>query len=660
MISSVPRRDADPSRAALAAGLAFVLLTGLALRLSIVPRLTDPVSPDEVYYWQAAKNMAAGRGMVTDIVWNYVHGVPDQTPVPSHGYWMPLMSWVLYPFAKLLGPSYASAQVCGMLLGLGLIGFAFALAWSWWRSLPAAVLAGLLIALSHTAALASVMGDTIVLCSLLVGGALWCMTPGLTGRVPHLVAAGIMSGLAHLTRNDAALVLVALVITYLWLRRRGAPVKPVYLAWFVAAHALVVAPWLIRNYVVFGGIAGAGLAKVALLPEYIDIFRVDLDGITLSNLISGKSVGELLALRVGVLTFMLTWAGPAINIGFYYLPVHAWRERFEDQIPFIAQVAVVTAVYWLLLPHLAMRGSHPKAAAVFCVYVAVGIAGGLMRQIGLQQRAGSEARHTWMPAAAFGAIVLLLVHYSTGWLVDALRKTYEDPYYYSRQRIAALVPELRPGPIISDDPWRLHHLTGLACYQLPSDGAEATMRLVQRVGARRVMVRGAYRERMGLPPFQVGPLPPDVPRLQFQAWLPTVQPGGLFVYRPIMLRPGVIEANHEGKRLAEQGEPEAALAQFRRAAELQGRDGSGLIHRNIGKSLADLGRLDEAVRSFQRAVQIDPSDRMSRYAAAKYLMEIGRPEEAVPHLEQILTVEPFNGEASYKLAECLAQIRMSE
>lgn len=170
------------SSVSLALALGFVVLVALALRLMVAGRVDHSVTPDDCYYWHVARNMAAGRGMVADVVWNYSCGVPTELPVPAHGYWMPLTTWIIYPFVKLFGPGYASAQVPALLCGLGMVVLAFCLAWSWWQSLPAATLAGLLAALGQHYAFWSVVADTAMPYGVLLAGALWCMSAGLRGR----------------------------------------------------------------------------------------------------------------------------------------------------------------------------------------------------------------------------------------------------------------------------------------------------------------------------------------------------------------------------------------------------------------------------------------------------------------------------------------------
>src|SRR5262249_21553258 len=107
---ALPGRPAMPKRI-------YVLLWAVSLfTLSVAAEsVTFPGYMDSAYYYHVAANLASGRGLVEDFIWNYLSGMPD-LPAPANLYWMPLTSFVATPGMKLLEPSFRAAQMPFILL----------------------------------------------------------------------------------------------------------------------------------------------------------------------------------------------------------------------------------------------------------------------------------------------------------------------------------------------------------------------------------------------------------------------------------------------------------------------------------------------------------------------------------------------------------------
>jgi tetratricopeptide (TPR) repeat protein len=97
----------------------------------------------------------------------------------------------------------------------------------------------------------------------------------------------------------------------------------------------------------------------------------------------------------------------------------------------------------------------------------------------------------------------------------------------------------------------------------------------------------------------------------------------LYVYRVVRLRPGVMAAYQEGDALRKKSDFTRALAAFRRAAQLQGEDGSGPIYANIGACLVDLKRPREALANLEHSLRLDPDNAGARRAAESCRKGIG-------------------------------------
>src|SRR5690606_23479524 len=82
--------------------------------------IDEPSYSDAYYYYNAAERLATGEGLTDPYLWNYLH-LPDELPMPSHSYWMPLSSLVAALSMKIFGVSFSAAQVPTLLALIGLV-----------------------------------------------------------------------------------------------------------------------------------------------------------------------------------------------------------------------------------------------------------------------------------------------------------------------------------------------------------------------------------------------------------------------------------------------------------------------------------------------------------------------------------------------------------
>jgi hypothetical protein len=206
--------------------LALVALGALAIRVVAAIATNDhPVQGDAMTFHQVAQHLAGGEGFRRPF---------SPGPTAEH----PPAWEVLLAAADRLGANgYLSHRLIGALIGtvtvvlVGLLGRAVAGARV---GLVAAALAAAYPML--WTADVSLMSETLY-GALLVGALL-----AAAARRPALF--GILLGLAALTRGEALLLVPLLAVPLLWRRPRS-------LAVAVAAFALVLAPWTVRNLVTF-------------------------------------------------------------------------------------------------------------------------------------------------------------------------------------------------------------------------------------------------------------------------------------------------------------------------------------------------------------------------------------------------------------------------
>jgi hypothetical protein len=292
-------------------------LLALVGRLALVGGFPDPAYPDSFYYVNVARQIAAGHGFNTDVLWIFAEvggKIPANPvlPIASNAHWMPLASLVQVPFIWILGPTaFASA------LPFALIGAVAApIAWAIGRDAGApryvALGAGILTALPGLSWVYMAQPDNFSLYQPLVAAALWMAARGVRGSRRSFLLAGLFTGLATLSRNDGVLVLGVLGLAFLWDRWRtrrafGAePPRPARIPLAtalgaVALFAVCVVPWFVRQLVVFGSLSPSTASGKVLFIRDIGEWNSITTPATLDHLL-GMGIGPLIGTRIHGLT----------------------------------------------------------------------------------------------------------------------------------------------------------------------------------------------------------------------------------------------------------------------------------------------------------------------------------------------------------------------
>jgi hypothetical protein len=338
-----------------------IVLYGLALivRLGLIAHYPDPAYPDSYYYVDVARALFAGHGFNIDLIWIFPevggHIPADPVlPIPSNAHWMPLASLVQLPFMAVLGAvPWASA------LPFALIGATAApLTWAMARDAGAqeviAIGAGILVAIPVLTATFMVQPDNFALYQPLVLASLWMGARGLKGDARAFVAAGLLAGIATLSRNDGVLVLATLGVAFAWdrwrhWRSRSGSSRPAIPAWAaigcVALFVAVLAPWWLRQLAVFGSLSPSTASGKVLFIRDIGEWNSITTPATLDHLL-GMGIGPLLVTRVGGLVAALM-IYVTLVAGFVLAPfmaIGAWaRRRSVDFGPFFVYAILLFA-----------------------------------------------------------------------------------------------------------------------------------------------------------------------------------------------------------------------------------------------------------------------------------------------------------------------------
>ncbi len=329
-----------------------IVLYGLALvvRLLLIWHFPDPAYPDSFYYVDVARSLHDGQGFWIDLIWIFPEvggGIPaDPTlPIPSNAHWMPLASIVQVPFMAVLGPTaWASA------LPFALIG-ALAAPTTWFMARDAgardrvALSAGILVAVPVLSVVYMVQPDNFSLYQPLVLGALWMGARGLKGSPRSFALAGLLAGLATLSRNDGLLVLGALGLAFLWDRWRRKAIPWSAAAACVGLFVLVMAPWWVRQLAVFGSISPSTASGKVFFIRDIGEWNSILTPATLDHLL-GMGIGPFVLSRLGGLVAAVM-IFTTLVAGFVLVPfmvVGGWaRRRSLDFGPFFLYAAALLA-----------------------------------------------------------------------------------------------------------------------------------------------------------------------------------------------------------------------------------------------------------------------------------------------------------------------------
>ena len=337
---------------------AATLLVLLALALRVGPALhPPPPQSDAADYQRLAVGMLDGRGYVDPA------GNPTAFRPPLYAAFLALLGGseqVAAPVQALLGAANVLLLVA---LGLRLLG-----------SGPAPWIAGALLALDPVQAEASsrLLSETLYGSLVLLALLALHLVAGMRG----VVLAGACCGLAALTRS-AGLPLIAIVCAWLaWRHPRRWRAAGV----FVAAAALTLSPWILRNALVLGAPVLTTQGGITLYSSYRPpegkIFGVLVQD---DEVRRAQARGEVeadrqltaAALRLAVSRPAETLRLALLKIAFFWVPID-WEVRqppgrldpvFLFALPFAAWGAIRERR--LLLPFCILAGLTVFSAAVY-------------------------------------------------------------------------------------------------------------------------------------------------------------------------------------------------------------------------------------------------------------------------------------------------------
>ena len=395
-----------------------LLLYALALgvRLLLIAGFPDPAYPDSFYYVDVARALARGEGFNIDVIWIFaeVGGTipPDpMLPIPSNAHWMPLASMVQVPFILLFGEVAWASALPFALVGAVAAPLTWAIARDAGTTTQVAIAAAILTAVPVLSLVYLTQPDNFSLYQPLVVGALWLGARGLKGSPRSFALAGLLAGMATLSRNDGVLVLGALGVAFLWDRTRAwrdrggrGPVISVSAAVAcVALFLLVLSPWWLRQLIVFGSLSPSTASGKVLFIRDIGEWNSITTPATLEHLL-GQGVGPLLLSRLGglvaaVMIYVTLVAGFVLAP---FMVIGAWaRRRSLDFGPYFVYGSALFAFSALVSAVHVPGGTFIHSAVALAPHSYILAIEGIVLAIGWV----AARRRSWDPPAATRAFV---------------------------------------------------------------------------------------------------------------------------------------------------------------------------------------------------------------------------------------------------------------
>lgn len=470
------------------------LIAGLAVRAGLASQAMHPGYADPSLYLKAAENLVDGRGLTVDYIWHFL-GDPRDIPRPSHDYWMPLPSVVIACFLWAFGRSVPVALIPSVLLGLALSLVTYRLSIAYSSSRHQAIMSSLLVFSLPLIFLESVKCDAVIYSGFFLALGLYLIATSAESP-KRLVAAALVSGLAHLARQDGFLLLPLIVAAALRLPLRFG-LKWRYIAQCLVTHAAVLAPLLVLNYRKLGSPLPSYIAKVAFLTQYLDLYAYSKDlslasylNWGMGNIVHSKWHAVLDGLesihrQLGTVLALLAVAGT----------VNLLRRRSGRQwaiaLPHLAFLVLLFVFYPLVVTFPSEGGSFFKAAfsmMPFLVVVAVDAAERILR---------------FKTAVLALMSVLVVVSGVRGF--ELSRSYIQSSAVLDRQhkalgRILAEDARNTGGRIrvMTSDPWDFHYSTGLEAVQIPNESRDVIVEAAVRYRVTHLVLPAPRRSLMAI------------------------------------------------------------------------------------------------------------------------------------------------------------------
>jgi hypothetical protein len=352
----------------------FLFILALIPPILIAQFQPAPGYLDSDYYFAGGLQLVSGKGFTEPYMWNYLDG-STALPHPSHAYWQPLASIVAALGMWLTGETtYASARLFFILIA-GLVAPVTAhLAYRFTGRRDLAITSALLAIFSvYSAPFVGVTDNFGIF--MLCGGLYFIFVSQLIQN-PALVRnwflLGLLAGLMTLSRTDGLLWLGVAFLFAAWQAPKTSlreVVKSIAFPTLLAllGFMLIMAPWYVRNFNIYGSIMTPGGSRALWLENYDQTFIYPPSLLTPESLLS-SGWQEIITVRLKALwqNFQSAFAAHGAIILFPFILAGIYAHR-RDPLIKLAGFAwlILFSVMTLLFPFAGARGAFFHAGAAF-------------------------------------------------------------------------------------------------------------------------------------------------------------------------------------------------------------------------------------------------------------------------------------------------------
>ena len=489
----------------LSAGAVFAV--ALVTRVVFAARIVFPKPEDTAYYVDVARNLVNGRGLVSDAIWSF-QTPPLSFPRPAFEVWLPLPTFLAAIPMAVAGATFAAAQVSSIVVGALVPVLAWRLAadvaaergLSMGRARTLAIGTGLTTAVYLPLMLHSALPDSTMPFTVLVLTACLLMSrivrdprdARLTD--PRVIALGIVIGLTALTRNEALWLALAWVIVA-W--RAGDPrasraMRGRLIGVVGVVAFLVFAPWMLRDWLVFGSPLPGQAAANALSVTGFDIFAWN-DPPTLSRYLA-VGPARLVEMRVEGFTHNLfsVLVLPGLPISIIGLLALPWQWRGTALRPLVLVSALTFLVTTLFFPVSTTWGTFLHASGPIDVLIVLSallaLDAGIAR---LGARLGWTRPVAWLGPllGVFGSLLFsltLLPSFASGTETSAAMYTELG----RRMALAGEPLDANTGPVIANFPIWMAWAERVESLALPAETPADVLDLAAAFPGTRLLVIG--------------------------------------------------------------------------------------------------------------------------------------------------------------------------
>ncbi|MEA4909857.1 MAG: hypothetical protein VB089_19700 [Anaerolineaceae bacterium] len=332
---------------------------------------------DAEYYLVIGQRLADGQTWQEPFLWNYLDQ-PAGIPHAANTYWMPLTSFLAAVGMLLAGRlDFFAARLPFMVLAACLAPLTAWMAYRIHADWREARLAGILALFPGFYLAYYSITDNFVVYMLLGAAFLVAAFPEKfrLGPYPHAAARpallGVLAGLMHLSRADGVLWLLAAMtlVSWPWPARKKFSDLAGCLAVCLAGYGLVMLPWFLRNFQVYGAILSPASAHALWITSYDQTFAYPASGLNFQNWLAlgwqQHLLDRLSALSANLKNLL------AVEGSIFLLPfmlVGMWKKRNDVRVQFVAILWLVTfLIMTVIFPYAGGRGSFLHSGAAFQV-----------------------------------------------------------------------------------------------------------------------------------------------------------------------------------------------------------------------------------------------------------------------------------------------------